>query len=460
MGFGQQPLERRRASFSEVRCRLVDRPMLEIAIIADDLTGAADTGVQCCPYFANTTLLSHRNLPRNPQAFSSQALAVYTNTRASKSEMARRRVRSLANRLLAFHPRRVYKKVDSCVRGNLGAEVDAVMDEMGFELSFIAPAFPHMGRLTLHDVHLIHNRPVAETELARDPVTPVTESQLSRIIAGQSRYRVGHVDLQFVDGNDDDMLAEIHRLTDSGARHLAFDATRQAHLERIARIALESPRNILLVGSAGLARGLMSHFPERGAPWEHEGRHFPEGHHFLVCGTMAEPTRLQISALLEAYPYQVISIPTSLLLDSTQRDDLLFQAKHAQGMLSKGNLIIRTGTGETTEVEVAKRPSIRRAEGIVRGLGLFVAAVLRGTTPASLFLSGGDTATAVLEAIGAQGIRLHGEIVPGMPEGTVMGGLAEGLPVVTKAGAFGQGETLVKLHEYWSKKARRNRHDH
>jgi len=426
--------------------------MLEIALIADDLTGAADTGVQCCPHLSHTTLLSYRNLSSNPRTSASDALAIYTNSRSMKAEMARKRVGSLARRLLVFQPSRVYKKMDSCLRGNVGTEVDAVMDEMGFELSFIAPAFPDMGRVTLHDVHMVHGRPVAETELSRDPVTPVTESRLSRIIASQSRYRVGHVDLRFLEGDYDAMVAQIDRLAAAGVRHLVFDAARQAHLERTARIALESPRNILLVGSAGLARGLMTHFPERRALRGDEGHHFIGGYHLLVCGTVAEPTRLQISVLLEAYPYQLISLPARLLLDPAQRDDLLLNANQAQYILSRNNLIIRVGTGNTTEAAITKKPSLRKAEKIVRGLGLFVAEVLRETTPASLFLSGGDTASAVLGAIGAQGIRLQGEIVPGMPEGTLIGGLIDGLPVVTKAGAFGQRETLVALHEYWSKR--------
>ncbi len=428
--------------------------MLEIAVIADDLTGAADTGVQCCPHYADTTLVSYRNLASNPRTCAAEALAIYTNSRAVKAETARKRVRSLARRLSRFRPGHVYKKLDSCLRGNVGAEVDAVMDEMGFELSFIAPAFPDMGRVTLHDIHIVHGRPVAETELSGDPVTPVTDSELSRVIASQSRYAVGHVDLQFLEGDSDAMVAEVNRLAASGARHLVFDAQRQAHLERIARLALESSKNILLVGSAGLARGLMSHFPRRRG---HEGNkqdRLPEGYHLLVCGTVAEPTRLQITALIEAYPYQVISLPAPLLLDSTRWNNLLLNANHAQRILSKNNLIVEVETGEATEGPMAKKPSRHRAGEIVRALGLFVAEVLRETTPANLFLSGGDTASAVLGAIGAQGIRLKGEIVPGMPAGTLMGGLIDGLPVVTKAGAFGRRETLVALHEYWSKRGK------
>lgn len=74
------------------------------------------------------------------------------------------------------------------------------------------------------------------------------------------------------------------------------------------------------------------------------------------------------------------------------------------------------------------------------------------TKPASLFLTGGDTANAVLNTFGAKGIRLVGEIVPGMGQGMLIGGPIDGLPVVTKAGAFGKSDTLVALHEYWMNK--------
>jgi len=86
-------------------------------------------------------------------------------------------------------------------------------------------------------------------------------------------------------------------------------------------------------------------------------------------------------------------------------------------------------------------------------LGFFVASVLRETRPVSLFLTGGDTANAVLKTIGAKGIRLGGEIVPGMVHGKLMGGLIDRLPIITKAGAFGKRDTLVALHEYWETKS-------
>jgi len=430
--------------------------MLEIAVIADDLTGAADTGVQFCPYFATTVLTSYGNLSPGSHILSSQALAIYTNSRAIKAEAAQKRLRSVAQQLLALHPKRIYKKVDSCLRGNLGAEVDEIVDEMGFELSFIAPAFPEMGRFTLHDVHLLYNVPIADTELSQDPVNPITESRLSRVIRAQSRYEVGHVDVSFLEGDDEGMAGEIARLIKGGARHVVFDVTSQAHLGRIIRFALNSDKKILLVGSAGLAGTLGTHFRRRDVEVEDEVKVSREGGHLLVCGTASDVMRLQISALTKTYPYQVIPLMPSLLADQDQRDKLFSQAPFARRLLSENNVIIKIGPSETGET---KTSSAWGPEQIVEGLGLFVAMVLEGSRPASLFLSGGDTASAVLAAIGATGIRLLREIVPGVAEGRIIGGPVDGLPVVTKAGAFGKGDTLIKVHEYWLEKGKEKSHE-
>jgi uncharacterized protein YgbK (DUF1537 family) len=433
--------------------------VLEVAIIADDLTGAADTGVQFCPYFTDTVLVSYRDLSPDLFGLSPQVLSVYTNTRCMDAELARERTGHVAGQLSAFHPKHIYKKVDSCLRGNLGAEVDAILDEMGFEHSFIAPAFPEMGRTTSHDIHRVDGTPVSQTELSKDPVNPVTQSRLCRIVAAQSRYEVGHVDVSVVDSPDEVLLREIDRLVQSGSRHLAFDATDNAHLERIARAAIASGKKILLVGSAGLAKGLGQIFPKRPLKAKNVMTVFPEGHHLLVCGTTSERNKLQILALIEAHPYEVISFWPGLLADETQRERLLSKARLAHRVLSEKDVIIRIDDPETLDAEKVDNSSGWTAEQIVNGLGLFIASVLRQTRPAELFLTGGDTANAVLKAIGVRAIRLLKEIVPGMVQGIVMGGLMDGLSVVTKAGAFGNRDALVVLHEYWRKNIRQNRND-
>ena len=113
--------------------------MKNIVVIADDLTGAADTGVQFSPYFAETILISYQQLDRIPglARSSSQATALYTNSRALAAEAANHRLVSLADGISRMHSTWIYKKIDSCMRGNVGSEVDALLDELDYEVSFI-----------------------------------------------------------------------------------------------------------------------------------------------------------------------------------------------------------------------------------------------------------------------------------------------------------------------------------
>ncbi|MGD8764020.1 MAG: four-carbon acid sugar kinase family protein [Desulfobacteraceae bacterium] len=429
--------------------------MEQIVIIADDLTGAADTGVQFCPYFEKTILLPFHQLAQGLEAIKpsrSQALTIYTNSRALDARSASDRVASVGRQLSKVDSLWIYKKVDSCLRGNLGAETEALMNELGFELSFIAPAFPEMGRTTANDIHLVHGTPVSETEILRDPVTPVSESCLSRVIAAQSRYPVGHVALNFLEGNDVDLQEEIERQIRLGVRHVVFDATSQNHLERVARQVFSSAGRILPVGSAGLATSLGSLLPQRPALAE-PVRFAPEKRsHLLVCGTASEVTKLQIQTLIEAYSYEEIILKAEMLADPNQINAILGRVPSVQSKLRENNVVVRIDWPSNNYDALKPTDRLRAAESIAQGLEVFVASVLKATGLEFIFATGGDTADAVLSAAGARGIEIFGEVVTGMVQGAILGGPMDGMPMVTKAGAFGKRDALVVLHETWKAK--------
>jgi uncharacterized protein YgbK (DUF1537 family) len=93
-----------------------------------------------------------------------------------------------------------------------------------------------------------------------------------------------------------------------------------------------------------------------------------------------------------------------------------------------------------------------RAIAGLAGLAGLASEVIRKGGVDGLFLSGGETADAVLRAAGGEAIRLEREVLPGLVLGRWMGGVADGLAVVTKAGAFGQKQTLVALYERISRR--------
>jgi len=429
--------------------------MDDIVIIADDLTGAADTGVQFCRFFEHTTLVSYqqmdRILKRSPGT-ASQAAAVYTNSRALTAEAAQQRLFSVAQKLAGKQPCWIYKKIDSCMRGNVGPEVDALLDALGYDVSFITPAFPELGRTTANDIHRIHDVPLAETEISRDPICPVKESRLSRIVQTKSRYPVGHVAAAYLDGTDMELQAEIDRMVRRGFRHLVFDAVDRHHLDRIARLVYSFSGKALPVGSAGLAGSLTEPLKAREKDVQANPGVHGTGTNLLVCGTASEISRRQIDKLLAQQAYEFIPLSPAMLACRNRSGDFSQAVSAARSSLSKRNVVVAIARQQNSQCPPGAADFQQAPESIVAGLGVFVAEILTSAKARNLFLTGGDTADAVLTAIKAGGVRILGEVAAGVVQGELFEGPLDGLPVVTKAGAFGAEDTLVVLHEYWGKK--------
>jgi uncharacterized protein YgbK (DUF1537 family) len=429
--------------------------MDNIVVIADDLTGAADTGVQFCRFFEDTTLVSYQQLDRILEPLpgsASRATAVYTNSRALAAEAARQRLFYVAQKLAGRQPPWIYKKIDSCMRGNVGSEIDALLDALNYQVSFITPAFPELGRTTDNDIHRVHGIPLDQTEISRDPITPVKESRLSRIVQSQSSYRVGHVTSTYLNVTEKELQAEIDRQIQRGFRHFVFDVTHRYHLDRIAKLVYSFPGKVLPVGSAGLAGSLTEPLSPAKRVMRSGSKLDSGCCNLLICGTASEVTGRQIACLLEKHSYECIQLPREMLVEHRLSDDFRRTVSSTRSSLLKRNVVLTIASQHNNPP--ASRPANlqQNAESIVRGLGLFVAEVVAAARPSNIFLTGGDTADAVLAAIKAGGIRIRGEVVTGVVQGVLFGGPLDGLPVVTKAGAFGHEDTLVVLHEYWRKR--------
>ena len=137
-----------------------------LGIVADDLTGAMDSS----GHFAARGLST--DVVLDPAyASESDVVVITTSSRAEPPDVARERVRRAVRRLAG---RTIYKKIDSTLRGNIGVELMAAMQEAHCEKAIVAPAFPAVGRTTLNGVLLVDGTPVAETQFAGDPVSPVS----------------------------------------------------------------------------------------------------------------------------------------------------------------------------------------------------------------------------------------------------------------------------------------------
>jgi uncharacterized protein YgbK (DUF1537 family) len=419
-----------------------------LAIITDDLTSATDCGIQVSRSGVDTlVLLGEYESSAGFRGFS--AVSIDTDSRSLPPGEAYGRVREAAARMRADGFGAVYKSLDSTLRGNLGAEVDAVMDAYGFEMAVIAPAFPHYGRTTADGRHYLRGVPITRTEFARDPKTPVSENDLVRLFQSQSRRRAGLVRLDTLRGGSSAVSRRIDSLVSGGVELLVFDAQEEEDLDRVVLTVSESYQGVLWVGSTGLARcvPLALNFKT-----EKESRRRPRrsgGRGMVVSGSTSEVTEAQIG-FLGAQPGVSTTVLSPLEVihgGERAREEKERCLSRLREALEAGHDVALHVPPSRDEVAVVRSRGEELGLGEERAPGMISAAlaevterVIESHEIAGLVLTGGDTAKTICARLGGVGIELLEEIEPGIPLGKLVGPVE--LQVVTKAGGFGTREVL------------------
>jgi uncharacterized protein YgbK (DUF1537 family) len=416
--------------------------MLEVAVIADDLTGAADAGIQFQPAFAPIYMVNHRFWSLDDLAPPPRVVSLFTASRGLSPSEAHREVFKVCRTIGVLAPGRIYKKIDSALRGNLGAELEAVMSAFNLAMSLIAPAFIEQGRTTVDGIHCIHGRPVADTDMGCDPVSPVHGSRLPDRVGLQACHPVAHIDLATLERGADATAQAIDCAFGRGSRHFTFDASGREHLDRIAHVALSRYPQALLCGSAGLAGSMARALAAGQAPPPDDGSRICaalSGHWLFACGSASERLHRQVRLFAERSSAMVETLEPDWLAADPPAESLTAAIHRASARLAVGDTVVSLPPpSDLHSVEPG-----RLAASFARA----IAAVIGASRPAGLFLSGGDTALAVLERLGARAVRLEHEVGCGLVLGSLIGGASEGLPVVTKAGAFGPPEALLTFRE-------------
>ncbi|HYF95228.1 MAG TPA: four-carbon acid sugar kinase family protein [Symbiobacteriaceae bacterium] len=424
--------------------------MARIAIIADDLTGASDTGVQFAHKGLRTRVLFDPWAPPGAVA-GIEAAAIDTDSRAVSPAEANERVRAAASSAREWGCEHVFKKVDSTLRGNLGQEIEGIMAELNFDLAVVAPAFPKLGRTTVDGRHLLHGRPLEETEIARDPKTPVRESRIEELIRKQTTRPTGRIDLRVLRAGRDAVLQALESQRECGAQVIVFDAVEDADLVQIAEAVAFSPYRVLWVGSAGLADCLPRALGLKGqlepeSPCDTGG--LPV---VVVAGSISPTTRAQVASLRQEPGLVVVELePLAIVRSPAEARAELDRctAELARALADGLDVALVSATAEH-EVAGARELGARLgadgravANQIAEALGAVAAGAIAHHHVGGLILTGGDTAKAVCRQLGVSGLEVLRELETGVPLSRLAGG--RNLLTVTKAGAFGSEATLVR----------------
>jgi len=395
--------------------------MKRFLTIADDLTGANDTGVQ----------FTKKGIPTEV-AFDSRAnveapsIVIDTESRNETPLQAYGKVKRMVETILANQSfDLVYKKVDSTLRGNMAMEIKAIDEVYRPERILFAPAYPDNHRTTVNGVHCVEGVPLRCTEFARDPQKPIQEDHLQKILKENLGEESYHFDL--------DSLYRKEDLPEKG-RLFSFDVSSNMDLRRIAQLGLKSLKRTLWVGSAGLAKAILDEL-------------YPALPVLAVAGSVSDITRMQVE-YASSKGFQLIRLDmASMIKDERVMGDIvektLLSLKNGQDTLLSSALEYE---------DFQKSVEAGRGRGMTPGeinsyvqhiLGQITQKVIERIDISGLFLTGGDTAAAIFQCLQATGSIIKEEILPGIPMMILKGGLHGGLKVITKAGAFGSRDAII-----------------
>ncbi|MGI9048615.1 MAG: four-carbon acid sugar kinase family protein [Rubrobacteraceae bacterium] len=390
---------------------------LDVAVIADDLTGAADCGVQFVRAGYRTAVIFFDGETLSVPG-EVDAVVVDTDSRSLDAGSARERVLAAGEALK--DARIFYKKLDSTLRGPIAAELGAALEAGDRLRAVVAPAFPEAGRTTRSGVQLVRGEPVHHTELAGDPNTPVTEGHIPSLLDGLGPVAV----LSVGDLGDEAALRAALEGT-----WIVADAETDAHLNTLVR-SVSDPSEVLWAGSAGLALALGNTYPGPNSG-EPRGRPSVASHALVVIGSVSEVSREQLRRLETEPDITAVPLDSRLFVEEPGRasGDVFEAAREA---LETGSSVALYSTAER---------AAGAADRISGGLADVVAGLSGAGLVRALVLTGGDTAVRIARGLGARGILIEDELEAGVPVGTLIG--PNPYPVITKAGGFGAHETLL-----------------
>ncbi|OUN00184.1 MAG: hypothetical protein BAA02_05450 [Paenibacillaceae bacterium ZCTH02-B3] len=413
--------------------------MAETVIIADDLTGGNACGIA----FARQGF----RVLSVPAAFANEdwrdwdVLTVNTETRERSPEEAYESVRRACANAKKTGARFLFKQNDSAMRGHVGAELAAALEGSGERCAVFVPACPGNGRVTRNGIHYVNGKPCKEADIGWLAAYPPASSSIAECI--RPYVRVSLLDLGIVRGPERRLRETLAAFRERGGIIVA-DAEEDRDVRRIAQVV--ASMDFSLAGGSYVFAGELAGIrrPSAGTPCAHPVGGPSDANNgvslLLAIGSLSERTKRQIAEALQTGAFVLKEIDVKEDAACGRMGEIMEAARRCY---AEGKHLILVPERPASHPGTAIKDSGRQ---VADRFAAFVAELLDRTGCWSgLVLSGGETASAVLKALATKGIVLHEEVFPTCPRGTILGGIADGMPVVLKAGDWGNFSALIDI---------------
>ena len=393
--------------------------MDKVLLIADDLTGALDAGVMFASTGISTCIGQGDYFLTNCDASRFAVQVTVIPSRHMSSIEAYQSVHDLVQKAADCRFTCIYKKTDSALRGNLGAELEAVLTAAGERTLYFVPAFPQMRRVTRNGIQLIDgSTPVAESVFGTDPFNPVRHSDIAQIIGETSSVQA------YLANPETTVYPEGIAI---------FDAETDDEIKSIAMHLFGRVRAKVIAGCAGLASALpQALLLERS---QRETVSVPKKI-IVFCGSI-NPISLRQCETAERSGAPRFH----LLLDGRFQEPEGLIAKVVDAAKQHPIVVMDTGS---TDVNSHIEDAVASSQIVAKKMSSVVNDVSKQVHDAVLFIIGGDTLHAVIQALGIETIIPVTELFPGVVLAKYFT-RGQWQYLISKSGGFGDSGLLENI---------------
>jgi len=420
-----------------------------IYVIADDLTGANDTGVQFTKKGYNTivSVLDEQSaiiIPDNLDVF-----VMDTETRELESKTARKRLKSILEKININKKDIIYKKVDSTLRGNIGVETEETMNILNRDICIFSPSYPHYQRITIGSYLVVYQKPLGLSGYSSNNLKQEENSFIPFLLKKQTNFPVGQIDLKDVAKGQKTILSKINELYQKGNKIIVIDSTNEEHLKDIFASSLKFDRSVLFSGSAGLA----NHFPNINNKNKYPQINIEnnKGSVIVVAGSRNSIMEDQVNYLKNRLNFTELKIDLEQVFSNKDRILDNYAAECIKAIKGNRDLVIHTDAIYNEEKLINKKLmlkyhlSFRGLEiKIKKFFGELTSKIVENSNIRNLILTGGDVALGVCKELSIYNMNILDELLPGIPL-AIAHYKSYNLNIVTKAGGFGKEDALYHL---------------
>ncbi len=403
---------------------------MKLGCIGDDFTGSSD--------LANTLakqgmrVVQYTGIPDQPAAPEVEAGVVALKSRSIDPREAVAQSLEALDWLLAQGCTQIFFKYcstfDSTPEGNIGPVADALADALDAQSVIFCPAFPGTGRSVYQGHLFVADRLLSESGMQDHPLTPMTDPDLRRWLAPQTRHAVGHVGAHSVFAGAEAIATALKAEQVAGKRFVVVDAIRDADLTQIGRAAAGLA---LITGGSGVALGLPANFGCTPAPVPWRGQ---AGRAVVLSGSCSSATRAQVA--FHAAQHPVYEIPAAEVIESR-----LSAAEVAHWLMAQEGLPLAFSSADPAVVaEVQRQYGRTRSAEMLEAFFAELARLCRAAGATRIITAGGETSGAVVEGLALGALEIGPEIDPGVP--CLRAG--DDLVVALKSGNFGSEDFFAK----------------